>query len=150
MAEELSHLKPVPGSTKKVKRVGRGHGSGRGRTCGRGQKGQLSRSGPGVAAGFEGGQMPLARRLPKRGFTNIFAKDFTTLNVGELEGRFDAGEVVDAARLLAEGIVARVGKDGLKVLGGGDISVALTIRAACFTQSAIQKLEAAGGKAEAI
>lgn len=149
MSEELSHLKPVEGSSRKVKRVGRGHGSGRGRTCGKGQKGQLARAGIGGKLGFEGGQMPLSRRLPKRGFTNIFARDYTVVNLSQLE-RFQPGQVVDLALLRETGVVSHVGKDGLKVLGGGELKAALTIRAAQFTRSAREKIEAAGGKAEAV
>jgi large subunit ribosomal protein L15 len=150
MANELSRLQPIPGSQKTKKRVGRGHGSGLVKTSGRGQKGQRSRSSPDVAIGFEGGQMPLARRLPKRGFTNIFAKDYTVVNVGDLEGRFSAGEEVDVLKLKEMGAISRVGADGLKVLGGGDLSIALTIRAAKFTQSAVQKITNAGGSAEVV
>ena len=150
MADELSRLKPVEGAAKKGKRVGRGHGSGRGRTCGKGQKGQLSRAGAGVRPGFEGGQMPLSRRLPKRGFTNIFAKDYTVINVGQLAERYEAGDVVDIKRLHDEGVVSRVGRDGLKVLGGGTLQTQITVRAARFTRSAREKIEAMGGTAEAI
>jgi large subunit ribosomal protein L15 len=145
MADELSHLKPVPGASKTRKRIGRGRGSGWGTTAGKGQKGQKSRSGGGVRPGFEGGQMPLARRLPKRGFHNRFAKDYTTINVGKLEGRFEAGTTVDAALLKEQGLISSVGKDGLKVLGGGEITVALTIVAAKFTATAQAKIEGAGG-----
>ena len=149
MANELSNLKPAAGSVRPRKRVGRGEGSGKGRTCGRGQKGQGSRSGSGVNPGFEGGQMPLQRRLPKRGFHNKFAKDYTTINLGALE-RFGAGEVVDAALLKQRGVISRIGKDGLKVLGGGELGVALTVRAAKFTASAAEKIAAAGGAAELV
>lgn len=150
MANELSNLKPSPGSTKKRTRVGRGEGSGKGRTAGRGQKGFGSRSGSGIRPGFEGGQMPLQRRLPKRGFTNIFAKDYTVLNVGKLEGRFDAGSVIDLPLLKEMGVIAHVGKNGLKVLGGGDLTVALTIKAAKFSMTAAEKIAAAGGTAETV
>jgi len=150
MANELSNLKPSPGSTRNPKRVGRGEGSGLGKTCGRGQKGAGARSGSGVKPGFEGGQMPLQRRLPKRGFTNIFAKDYTTINLSQLEGRFEAGAEVTAAVLKEKGVIARIGKDGLKVLGGGDLGVALTIKAARFTRSAAEKIAAAGGTAETV
>ncbi len=148
MANELSNLKPPKGSTKKRMRVGRGEGSGKGKTAGRGTKGQKSRSGGGVRPGFEGGQMPLQRRLPKRGFHNVFAKEYTTLNVSDLEGRFEKGAVVDAAALKANGVISKVCKDGIKVLGDGEIKTALTVRAAKFTKSAAQKIEAAGGTAE--
>lgn len=150
MANELSNLKPPAGSQRKPMRVGRGEGSGKGRTAGRGQKGAGSRSGSGVRPGFEGGQMPLQRRLPKRGFVNIFAKDFTTINIDELCERYDAGTVIDVAMLKEQGVIARVGKDGLKVLGRGEIDKALTIRAAKFTRSAVQKIEAAGGSVEVV
>ncbi len=145
MADELTNLKPVAGSTKGRKRIGRGSGSGWGKTSGKGQKGQNSRSGGGVRPGFEGGQMPLARRLPKRGFHNVFAKDYTAINLGRLEGRFEAGARIDAALLKEIGLISRIGKDGLKVLGGGEITIALEIHAAKFTASARAKIEAAGG-----
>ncbi len=148
MADELSRLQPVPGSIRDRKRIGRGEGSGWGKTAGKGQKGQNARSGGGVRPGFEGGQMPLARRLPKRGFFNINAKDFTVINVGQLEGRFEAGAAIDAAMLKELGLIARIGKHGLRVLGGGEISVALTVKAAHFSRSAREKIEGAGGTAE--
>jgi large subunit ribosomal protein L15 len=150
MADELSRLKPVPGSTKARKRLGRGSASGQGQTSGKGQKGQKSRSGGGVRPGFEGGQMPLTRRLAKRGFKNLFAKEYTEINVGQLEGRFEAGAAVDAVMLKELGIISHIGKDGLKVLGGGELSVALTIKASKFTRTAQAKIEGAGGTAEAI
>ncbi len=150
MADELTHLKPNQGSTKNRKRIGRGKGSGWGKTCGKGQKGQNARSGGGVRPGFEGGQMPLARRLPKRGFHNPFAKDFTAINVGKLEGRFEAGTKVDAALLKEQGIISRIGRDGLKVLGGGELTVALTVEAAKFTAAAQAKIEGAGGSILAV
>ncbi len=150
MADELSRLQPVPGSTRPRKRIGRGEGSGWGKTSGRGQKGQGSRSSGNVRPGFEGGQMPLARRLPKRGFTNVFAKDYTVINVGQLEGRFEAGSEIDAGLLKEMRVISRIGVDGLKVLGGGDLNTALTIKAAKFSRSARAKIEAAGGSAEAV
>lgn len=150
MADELTHLKPHPGSTKNRKRIGRGSGSGWGKTSGKGQKGQKSRSGGGVRPGFEGGQMPLARRLPKRGFKNHFAKDYTSVNVGSLEGHFEAGTKIDAAMLKEHGIISRIGRDGIKVLGGGDLTVALTVEAAKFTATAQAKIEGAGGTVQAI
>lgn len=150
MAKELSNLKPVPGSTRPRMRVGRGEGSGKGRTAGRGQKGQLSRSGSGVRPGFEGGQMPLQRRIPKRGFNNVFAKDFSVVNVGEIAKRFEAGGVVDGEAMLAAGLISRMGRDGVKVLGRGEIAVALTVRATSFSKSAAEKIAAAGGSVEVI
>ena len=147
MADELTNLHPPVGSTKPRKRIGRGTGSGWGKTSGKGQKGQKARSGGGVRPGFEGGQMPLARRLPKRGFHNVFAKEYTAINVGRLESRFEAGSRVDAAVLEELGMISRVGKDGLKVLGGGELTIALEVHAAKFTQSARAKIEAAGGTA---
>ncbi len=150
MAEELTHLAPNIGSTKNRKRIGRGKGSGWGKTSGKGQKGQDSRSGGGVRPGFEGGQMPLSRRLAKRGFHNRFAKDYTAINVGKLEGRFEAGAKVDAELLKQQGIISRVGKDGLKVLGGGELTVALNIEAAKFSATAQAKIEGAGGSVLAV
>lgn len=150
MANELSNLKPPAGSTRAPTRVGRGEGSGKGRTAGRGQKGAGSRAGAGVRPGFEGGQMPLQRRIPKRGFTNIFAKDYTTINLDELSKRFDAGAEIDAESLKAQGVISRIGKDGLKVLGRGDIDKAITVRAAKFTRSAAEKIAAAGGTTEVV
>lgn len=147
MADELSNLKPAPGSQTRRTRVGRGQGSGLGKTSGRGTKGQQSRTGAPIARGFEGGQVPLRRRLPKRGFTNIFAKDYTEVNVSTLAA-LPAGSVVDAAALKAQGVISRIGKDGLKVLGRGDLTVAITVRAAKFSASAREKIVAAGGAAE--
>jgi len=150
MADELTNLQPNVGSTRNRKRIGRGQGSGWGKTSGKGQKGQNSRSGGGVRPGFEGGQMPLSRRLPKRGFHNRFAKDYTAINVGKLEGRFEAGTKIDAALLKELGLIASIGRDGLKVLGGGELTVALTIEAAKFTASAQAKIEGAGGSVLAV
>lgn len=147
MADELSNLHPVPGSQTRRTRVGRGQGSGMGKTSGRGTKGQQSRTGAPIARGFEGGQIPLRRRIPKSGFTNIFAKDYTEVNLGALAG-LPAGSVVDAAALKAQGIISRIGRDGVKVLGNGEISAAITVRAAKFSASAKSKIEAAGGTAE--
>jgi large subunit ribosomal protein L15 len=148
MANELSSLKPPAGGYKSRKRVGRGEGSGKGRTAGRGQKGQLKRGT--VHAGFEGGQMPLHRRLPKRGFNNIFAKQFTEVRLDRIASRFSAGEVVDIASLKERGLIKQVGKDGIKVLGNGEVSVALTVRASKFTASAAAKIEKAGGTIERV
>ncbi len=143
-----SKLKPAPGSRKPRKRVGRGPGSGLGKTSGRGEKGQKSRSGYSRRRGFEGGQMPLHRRLPKRGFHNPFRTEYRTINVERLNG-LAAGSVVDADSLRAAGLLPK-GKAPLKVLGQGEITVALTVRAAKFTGSAAKKIEAAGGKAEVV
>ena len=147
MADELSNLHPAPGSQRKPFRLGRGQGSGNGKTAGRGQKGQGSRTGVTISAGFEGGQMPLKRRLPKFGFRSPFPKDYTVINLGKLAG-FAAGSVVDLATLESSGVVSRSGDDGLKVLGGGDVTVALTVKAAKVSASAKAKIEAAGGTVE--
>ncbi len=144
----IYELKPAPGSKKKSKRVGRGIGSGHGKTSTRGQDGQWSRSGGGVRPGFEGGQMPLSRRLPKRGFTNIFAKEYATVNVSELNVLEDDTEVT--VELLKEKRIIRKTYDGLKVLGNGEITKKLTVKAAKFTQTAAEKIAAAGGTAEVI
>jgi large subunit ribosomal protein L15 len=144
MADELSNLHPVPGAQRPRTRIGRGQGSGLGKTAGAGTKGQQARGGYSRAAGFEGGQVPLKRRLPKRGFNNIFAKDYAEVNVGSLAG-FAAGADLDAAALKAAGVISRVGRDGIKVLGSGEISVAITVRAAKFSESARSKITAAGG-----
>jgi len=145
---KLHELKPAAGSRKSPKRVGRGPGSGTGKTAGRGHKGQKSRSGYSKKPGFEGGQMPLHRRLPKRGFTNIFRTEYRIVNVDRLSA-FEAGSVVDPEALLKAGLLAK-GKDAVKVLGNGEIGVALTVRAHRFTGSAAKKIEAAGGTAEMI
>ncbi len=143
---KLHELSPAPGSVKDVKRIGRGHGSGNGKTAGKGHKGQNARSGGGVRPGFEGGQMPLQRRIPKRGFNNIFAAKYATVNVSALEV-FKDGTVVDAELLKAQGIIKKE-LDGVKILGNGDLSKNLTVKAAKFTESAKEKIEKAGGKAE--
>ena len=145
---KLNELSPAAGSTKEAYRKGRGHGSGNGKTAGRGHKGQKARSGGGTRIGFEGGQMPLARRVPKRGFNNIFAKPLTAVNVSELE-IFENGAVVDAAALLEKGIVSDC-KYGLKVLARGELTKKLTVKAAAFSESAKAKIEQAGGKAEVV
>ena len=145
---KLHELKPAPGSRRNPKRVGRGPGSGLGKTSGRGHKGQKSRSGYSRRRGFEGGQMPLHRRLPKRGFTNIFRKEYRIVNVERLAG-FEAGSTIDPAAMLAAGLLKK-GADEVKVLGNGAIAVALTIRAHKFTRSAVEKIEAAGGTAEVV
>ena len=143
---KLHELSPAPSSTKKAFRKGRGAGSGNGKTAGKGHKGQNARSGGGVRPGFEGGQMPLTRRLPKRGFTNIFATKYATINVGDLN-RFEDGAVVDEAAIVAAGLVKKT-MDGIKVLGNGELEKKLTVNAKAFSASAKQKIEAAGGKAE--
>lgn len=145
---KLNELKPAPGAKRKRKRVGRGAGSGMGKTATRGQDGQNSRSGGGVRPGFEGGQMPLARRLPKRGFTNIFAKEYAIVNVSDLE-RFEDGTEV-TAEMLKEARIIRKMNDGLKVLGNGDLTKKLTVKATKFTKTAAEKIAAAGGTAEVI
>ena len=145
---KLYDLHPAEGSRTAPKRVGRGAGSGLGKTSGRGHKGQKARSGGGVRPGFEGGQMPLIRRIPKRGFYNPFSKQYAIVNVEDLAA-FEAGSVVDFAALKAAGLVNKE-FDGLKVLGNGELTVALTVKATKFTQSAREKIEAAGGKAEEI
>ncbi len=143
---KLNELKPAPGAKKTPKRVGRGIGSGLGKTSARGHKGQKARSGGGVRPGFEGGQMPLSRRLPKRGFVNIFAKEYAIVNVGDLD-RFDNGTEVTAELLFAAKLI-RKPLDGLKVLGNGDITKKLTVKATKFTKTAAEKIAAAGGVAE--
>ncbi len=144
---KLHELQPAEGSVKDVKRIGRGHGSGNGKTAGKGHKGQKARSGGSIRPGFEGGQMPLQRRIPKRGFNNIFAKEFAEVNVSVLNDRFEDGAVVDAEALIASGAI-KDAKDGVKVLGNGEITKKLTVKAAKFTTSAQEKIEKAGGKAE--
>jgi len=145
---ELSNLKPKKGSRHAKKRVGRGPGSGHGKTAGKGEKGQKSRSGFSRMLGFEGGQMPLHRRLPKRGFTNIFKKEHAIVNISDLE-RFDNGATVDEASLRQAGLVK--GKhDGVKVLGNGELTKKLTVHAAKFSASARKAIEAAGGSCQEI
>ena len=145
---KLHELRAAEGSSKNRKRRGRGHATGQGTTGGRGMNGQKSRSGGGVRLGFEGGQMPLYRRIPKRGFTNRFAKEYTEINVEALN-RFEAGTVVTEQLLKEEGLVKQV-KDGVKVLGNGSLEKGITVQAAKFTKSAAEKIEAAGGKAEVV
>ncbi len=147
MANELSNLSPVPGERKPRTRLGRGEGSGKGKTAGKGTKGAQARSGYNPSAGFEGGQMPLHRRLPKFGFKNPFSKDFEAVNVERLAG-LDAGTVVTAELLEERGIISRVGKDGVKILGGGELGVALHVRVSKLTRSAADKIVAAGGTTE--
>ncbi|MGI6171924.1 MAG: 50S ribosomal protein L15 [Butyricicoccus sp.] len=145
---KLQDLKPAEGSTQAAYRKGRGEGSGNGKTAGRGQKGQWARSGGGVRPGFEGGQMPLARRLPKRGFHNIFGTVNAVVNVSDLN-KFEDGAVVTVADMVAAGLVKKT-LDGVKVLGNGELTKKLTVQAAAFSASAKEKIEAAGGKAEVI
>ena len=144
----LYQLSPAEGSTKTSKRKGRGPGSGLGKTAGRGQKGQKSRSGGGVRPGFEGGQMPLTRRLPKRGFTNIFAKVYNEVNLVQLDV-FEQDTVVTPELLKEKGIISKE-KDGVKILGNGELSKKLVIKAHKFSKAAQEKIESAGGKAEVI
>lgn len=144
----LDELKPTEGSRFETKRVGRGIGSGTGKTSGKGHKGQNARSGGGVRPGFEGGQMPLYRRLPKRGFTNIFAKQYVTINVEVLE-KLENGTEVTAETLKEAGIISKV-LDGVKILGRGEITKSLNVKVAGYTASAKEKIEKAGGKAEVI
>ena len=143
---KIHELSPAPGSVKDSKRIGRGHGSGNGKTAGKGHKGQKARSGHGMRAGFEGGQMPLQRRVPKRGFNNIFATRYAIVNVSDLNA-FDNNAVVDTEALRAKGLVNKA-EYGVKILGNGELSKAVTVKAAAFSESAKAKIEAAGGKAE--
>ena len=145
---KLNELSPAAGSAKAAWRKGRGPGSGNGKTAGKGHKGQNARSGGGVRPGFEGGQLPLYRKLPKRGFTNIFATKYAIVNVEKLNA-FEDGAVVDIEALLDKKII-RKELDGLKVLGGGEITKKLTVKASVFSASAKEKIEAAGGKVEVI
>ena len=145
---KLHELSPVAGSTQVGKRKGRGTGSGNGKTGGRGHKGQKARSGGKIRVGFEGGQMPLARRIPKRGFNNVFAKPLTAVNLGSLN-RFEDGATVDAAALVEAGVISGC-PNGLKVLANGTLTKKLTVKAAAFSESAKEKIEQAGGKAEVI
>ena len=144
----LHELSPAAGSNTKAYRKGRGAGSGNGKTAGRGHKGQWARSGGGVRVGFEGGQMPLVRRIPKRGFNNIFAKPLEAINVAALN-KFEDGAVVDAQALLEKGILSKC-EYGVKILGSGSLTKKLTVKASAFSASAKEKIEAAGGKAEVI
>lgn len=143
---KLHELKPAKGATHATKRLGRGIGSGTGKTSGKGHKGQKARSGGGVRPGFEGGQIPLARRMPKRGFTNIFRKEYVVLNVRDLE-RFDNGAVVNYESLFELGLIKKI-KDGVKILGTGELSKALTVNVDKVSPAAAEKIVAAGGKVE--
>ncbi|MBQ8495055.1 MAG: 50S ribosomal protein L15 [Clostridia bacterium] len=145
---KLHELSPAEGSVRESKRIGRGHGSGQGKTAGKGHKGQHARSGRGMRPAFEGGQMPLARRIPKRGFNNIFASEIVAINVGDLNV-FEANAVVDMEALVKAGVVKKT-CDGVKVLGNGKLEKALTVKVNAYSESAKSKIEAAGGKAEVI
>ena len=145
---KLHDLAPAQGSVKESKRIGRGAASGQGKTAGKGHKGQKARSGGGVRPGFEGGQMPLARRVPKRGFNNIFAKNIVAINLSALNA-FDDGAVVNAAALIEKGIINKA-YDGVKVLGNGKLTKKVTVQATAFSASAKEAIEAAGGKAEEV
>jgi len=145
---KLNELSPPQGSHKAPRRLGRGVGSGRGKTAGRGTKGYNSRSGGGVRPGYEGGQMPLHRRLPKRGFANIFRKNIAVINIRDLD-KFDKGSVVDEAALVAAGLV-KGKKDGIKLLGHGEIKHSLEVKVNQISKSAREKIEAAGGKVEVL
>lgn len=144
---KLHELKPAEGSAKSRKRVGRGNGSGLGNTAGKGHKGQGSRSGGGVRPGFEGGQMPMTRRLPKRGFTNNFGKEYTVINVSDLEERFEQGAEVTIESLFETGLIKKV-MDGVKVLGEGELTKSLTVKVQKVSKTAAEKITAAGGKVE--
>ena len=145
---QLHTIKPNPGAKHRRKRLGNGESSGLGKTCGKGNKGQKARSGGSIRPGFEGGQMPLQRRLPKRGFNNIFATKYVTIKVSDLE-KFEAGATVDAQALLDAGIISKT-LDGVKVLGNGELTKAVNVKVAAYTASAKEKIEKAGGKAEVI
>ncbi|MBR2338184.1 MAG: 50S ribosomal protein L15 [Clostridia bacterium] len=145
---KLHELSPAPGSVRDVKRIGRGHGSGQGKTAGKGHKGQKARAGRGMQIGFEGGQMPLQRRVPKRGFNNIFATKYATVNIAALNA-FEDGAVVNAEAMKNAGLVKKT-FDGVKVLANGKLTKKLTVKAAAYSEAAKAKIEAAGGKAEVI
>ena len=145
---KLHELSPAPGSVRDVKRIGRGHGSGQGKTAGKGHKGQKARAGRGVRPGFEGGQMPLQRRIPKRGFVNIFATNYATVNIAALNA-FEDGAVVDVEAMKNAGLVKKT-FDGVKVLANGTLTKKLTVKAAAYSEAAKSKIEAAGGRAEVI
>ena len=145
---KMHELAPAFGSTKESKRIGRGHGSGQGKTAGKGHKGQKARAGRGIRAGFEGGQMPLQRRVPKRGFNNIFAEEWTAINVAALEV-FEDNTVVDAAALAQKGIIKKANLP-IKVLGNGKLTKKLEVKLNAYSASAAEKITAAGGKAEVI
>lgn len=145
---KLHELSPAPGASRAPKRIGRGAASGNGKTAGKGHKGQKARAGHGMRVGFEGGQMPLQRRIPKRGFHNIFATRYATVNVAQLD-KFEDGAVIDAEALKAAGLISKI-YDGVKILGNGELTKKVTVKAAAYSESAKTKIEAAGGKAEVI
>ena len=145
---KLNQLTAVPGATKDAKRIGRGHGSGNGKTAGKGHKGQKARAGHGMRPGFEGGQMPLQRRIPKRGFNNIFAKEVVSVNIGSLNC-FEDGSEVTVNTLMEAGVLKKSG-DALKILANGELTKKLMVRANAFSEAAKAKIEAAGGKAEVV
>lgn len=146
---KLHDLAPAAGSNKAVKRIGRGPASGQGKTAGKGHKGQKARAGRGPRPGFEGGQMPLQRRVPKRGFNNIFAKEIAIVNVSALEDRFEDGAVIDVEALIAKGLV-KAALDGVKILGNGDLTKKFTVKVNAYSASAKEKIEKAGGTAEIV
>lgn len=146
---KLHELSPVDGSKKSVKRIGRGHGSGWGKTSGKGQKGQKARSGGSIRPGFEGGQMPLQRRIPKRGFNNIFRKNIVAINISRLDAKFENGAVVDTEALRAAGLVKN-SFDGIKMIGNAGLTKSLTVKVDAFSKSAKEAIEKAGGKVEVI
>jgi len=147
---KLHTIQPAMGSKTVGKRLGRGLGSGTGKTAGKGHKGQGARSGGGVRPGFEGGQMPLIRRIPKRGFNNSFKKTYSIVNVAALEEAFEAGAVVNAESLLEKGLIGKIEEYGLKILGDGELTKKLTVQAKKFTKSAEAKIKKAGGKVEVV
>ena len=144
---KLHELSPAKGSNRETKRIGRGHGSGWGKTSGKGHKGQWARSGGGVRPGFEGGQTSLARRMPKRGFNNVFKTEYAVINVRDLEKRFESGDVVDEKAIIESGLIKKP-LDGIKVLGTGDLTKKLTVKVTKISESAKEKINGAGGQAE--
>ena len=147
---KMHELRPAEGARTSAKRLGRGIGSGLGKTSGKGHKGQNARSGGGVRPGFEGGQMPLVRRIPKRGFNNRFRKVYSIVNISALEAKFENGAVVDAEALIVSGILSKIEDAGVKVLGGGELTKALTVKADKFSDSAKEAIEKAGGSVEVL
>ena len=147
---KMHELRPAEGARTSAKRLGRGIGSGLGKTYGKGHKGQNARSGGGVRPGFEGGQMPLVRRIPKRGFNNRFRKVYSIVNISALEAKFENGAVVDAEALIVSGILSKIEDAGVKVLGGGELTKALTVKADKFSASAKEAIEKAGGSGEVL